>query len=184
LAISIDSNIIYQIIVYKLITAPRGKSLGIIYVIVRNQRPFRVTRMSELKTKRNDASVIAFLDSVENTTRREDSYRVLDVIKKITKKEPEMWGQNMVGFGSYEYKYESGREGSWFVTGFSPRKQNLVVYIMPGFSDISEMLEKLGKHKIGKSCLYINKLSDIDIKILEKIIKKSIIQMEKMYKCN
>ena len=140
--------------------------------------------MSELKTKRNDSNVSEFISLVENETRRNDSFKLLELIAKITKKDPEMWGGNIIGFGRYYYQYESGRNGDWFLTGFSPRKQNLTIYIMPGFSDFSELLNKLGKHKLGKSCLYINKLGDINIKVLEKIIKKSIMQMRKMYKCN
>ena len=135
--------------------------------------------MSELKTKLNKANVEKFLNSVDNKKRKEDSFRVLELMKKITKKEPQMWGPSIIGFGSYHYKYESGREGDWFITGFSPRKQNLSLYIMSGFGKYNEILSQLGKHKTGKSCLYINKLDDVDLKVLEKLIRESVNYMSK-----
>ena len=135
--------------------------------------------MSELKTKLNKANVEKFLNSVDNKKRKEDSFRVLELMKKITKKEPEMWGPSIIGFGSYHYKYESGREGDWFITGFSPRKQNLSLYIMSGFGKYNEILSQLGKHKTGKSCPYINKLDDVDLKVLEKLIRESVNYMSK-----
>ncbi len=99
---------------------------------------------------------------------------VLEIMKQITKAEPQMWGTSMVGFGSYHYKYESGSEGDWFVAGFSPRKQNLTLYIMAGFSRYDELLSKLGKFKTGKSCLYIKKIEDVDLKTLKELIKQSV----------
>ena len=140
--------------------------------------------MSDLKTKRNNANVDKFISSVENETQRHDAYQILEIMKKVTKKSPEMWGDNIVGFGTYYYQYESGKEGNWFTTGFSPRKQNLTLYIMPGFSQLEDLLDKLGKHKLGKSCLYINKLSDVNLKVLEKIIKNSVIQLCKQHQCS
>ena len=140
--------------------------------------------MSELKTKKNEASVESFLSTIEDLKKRVDASKILEILQKATKRKPKMWGKTMVGFGSYDYKYESGREGSWFLAGFSPRKQNLTIYIMPGFSEMTDLLSKLGKHKLGKSCLYINKLSDIDTNILEKIVRKSVSIMRKRYKCN
>ena len=140
--------------------------------------------MSDLKTKRNNANVDAFISAVENETRRRDSYQILEIMKKVTKKSPEMWGDNIVGFGTYHYQYESGQECNWFTTGFSPRKQNVTLYIMPGFSQLEGLLNKLGKHKLGKSCLYINKLSDVNIKVLEQIIKKSVVQLCKQHQCS
>lgn len=134
--------------------------------------------MAELKTKKNDASVEAFLKSIENQKRMEDSFMVLDMMKKITKSEPNMWGPSIIGFGSYHYKYASGREGDWFLTGFSPRKQSLTLYIMSGFKKYDEMLKRLGKYKIGKSCLYINKLEDIDIIVLKELIHASVIYLK------
>jgi hypothetical protein len=130
--------------------------------------------MAELKTQKNDASVEAFLNGVENQKRREDAFVILDLMKKITKSEPSMWGSSIIGFGSYHYKYASGREGDWFLVGFSPRKQSMSLYIMSGFKRYDEILSKLGKYKTGKSCLYINKLEDIDMNVLEQLISASV----------
>jgi len=129
--------------------------------------------MAELKTKINDADVEAFLNGIEDEKRRKDCFAVLELMKKITKAEPKMWGASIVGFGNYHYKYQSGREGDWFVSGFSPRKQNLTFYIMSGFSRYDELLAKLGKHKTGKSCLHINKLEDVDLDVLADMIEIS-----------
>lgn len=138
--------------------------------------------MAELKTKQNEQNIEAFLKSVEDETRRQDCFTVLDLMKQITKADPKMWGSSIVGFGNYHYKYESGREGDWFLTGFSPRKQNLTLYIMPGFARYSELMGKLGKHKIGKSCLYIKKLEDIDFQILRELIELSVDHMNRLNK--
>ncbi len=132
--------------------------------------------MSDLKTKPTNASVDEFLNSVEHPQRREDGFELLRMMKEITKEEPTMWGPSIVGFGSYHYKYESGREGEMPITGFSPRKKSLTVYIMSGFEKYQHLLEKLGKHKTGKSCLYINKLEDVDRVVLKDIIRKSVEQ--------
>jgi hypothetical protein len=132
--------------------------------------------MSDLKTKPTNASVDEFLNSVEHPQRREDGFELLRMMKEITKEEPTMWGPSIVGFGSYHYKYESGREGEMPITGFSPRKKSLTVYIMSGFEKCQHLLEKLGKHKTGKSCLYINKLEDVDWVVLKEIIRKSVEQ--------
>jgi hypothetical protein len=102
-------------------------------------------------------------------------------MKKITKAEPKMWGSSIVGFGSYHYKYASGREGDWPITGFSPRKQNLTLYIMPGFARYGELMKKLGKHKTGKACLYINSLDDIHLPTLKELVKQSVQYMAKKY---
>jgi len=134
--------------------------------------------MADLKTKPNKASVNKFLNAVKDERKREDSFKVLELMKKITKEEPVMWGPSIVGFGSYHYKYESGREGDWFLTGFSPRKQNLTLYIMSGFKRKNELMKKLGKHKTGSSCLYINKLEDLDIKVLKELITESVKYMK------
>ncbi len=130
--------------------------------------------MAELKTKPNEQSVEAFLNSVEDEKKRQDCFTILEIMKQITKAEPQMWGTSMVGFGTYHYKYESGREGDWFVAGFSPRKQSLTLYIMAGFSRYDELLSKLGKFKTGKSCLYINKIADVDMPTLKELIKQSV----------
>ena len=129
--------------------------------------------MSELKTKKNEASVEGFLKSVENEKRREDSFVVLDLMKEVTSEKPTMWGTSIVGFGSYHYKGASGREGDWMKVGFSPRKQNMTLYIMDGFGSYDSLLDKLGKYKTGKSCLYINKLEDVDQTVLRKLVKQS-----------
>jgi len=130
--------------------------------------------MAELKTKPNEQSVEAFLNSVEDEKKRQDCLTILEMMKQITKAEPQMWGTSMVGFGTYHYKYESGREGDWFMAGFSPRKQNLTLYIMAGFSRYDELLSKLGKFKTGKSCLYINKIKDVDLPTLKELITQSV----------
>ncbi|MCK4384314.1 MAG: DUF1801 domain-containing protein [Candidatus Lokiarchaeota archaeon] len=129
--------------------------------------------MTELKTKPNDKSVDQFLKKVENPTKKEDSFKILEIMKELTKEEPIMWGDSIIGFGSYHYKYASGREGDWFRVGFSPRKRNLTVYLMTGFEKYKEILNNLGKFKTGKSCLYINKLKDVDIPSLRELILES-----------
>lgn len=134
--------------------------------------------MAELKTQKNAASVEEFLNSVENERKRADSFRVLELMREVTGEEPAMWGTSIVGFGSYHYKYASGREGDWFLAGFSPRKQSLTLYIMSGFEEYDALLSKLGKHKTGKSCLYLNKLDDVDEQILRKLVKKSVEHMK------
>lgn len=139
--------------------------------------------MAELKTKPNKASVMVFLKSIPDEQKRKDSLALLALFKKITKEKPTMWGTSMVGFGMYHYKSErSAQEGDWPLTAFSPRKQNLTLYVMPGFSDLKAELKKLGKHKIsGGSCLYLNKLADVDRNVLEKIVKKSYLAMKKKH---
>ena len=135
--------------------------------------------MAELETKQNEQSVADFLGGIADEKRKQDCFAVLELMKKTSKHEPKMWGENIVGFGNYKYKYESGREGEWFVTGFSPRKQNLTLYIMSGFSRYEEFLAKLGKHKTGKSCLYINKLEDVSLQVLEEMIENSVENVNK-----
>ena len=130
--------------------------------------------MTELKTQKNDASVEDFLNAVPDEKKRRDCFAVLELIVDLTGEQPAMWGTSIVGFGSYHYKYASGREGDWFLTGFAPRKQNLTLYIMAGFDNYASLLANLGKYKIGKSCLYINKLEDIDLRTLRKLIRQSV----------
>lgn len=137
--------------------------------------------MAELKTKETDESVKKFLDTVEPETKRKDAYALLELMKKVTGFEPKMWGPSIVGFGSYHYKYDSGHEGDTLLTGFSPRKQNLTLYVLGGYAGQEELLQKLGKHKTGKGCLYINKLSDVDTTIIEKLIKSSVQFLQKTY---
>jgi hypothetical protein len=133
--------------------------------------------MAELKTKPTDSSVEAFLHSVENTRRCEDSFKVLQLMKEVTGEEPKMWGSSIVGFGRYHFKYASGREGDWMAVGFSPRKQSLTLYIMDGFGEYDALLGDLGKHRTGKSCLYINKLDDVDMEVLRDFVQKSVEHM-------
>lgn len=139
--------------------------------------------MAELKTKASDASVSAFLQSVDGEQKRRDARDILALMKEVTGKRPRMWGTSIVGFGSYHYKYQSGREGDWPVTGFSPRKQNLAVYIMPGFSRCSSLMNRLGKYKTGKSCLYLRRLGDVDQKVLRQLVTRSVADMKKLYDC-
>lgn len=136
--------------------------------------------MAELKTKQTEDSVEDFLNSVEDEQKRKDCFVVQQLMEKITGEPARMWGTSIIGFGSYHYKYASGREGDWMLTAFSPRKQNLTLYIMSGFSKYDELLAKLGKHKIGKSCLYVKRLSDINMDVLEELIKASVDYMEPM----
>ncbi len=130
--------------------------------------------MTEPKTQKTDASVEDFLRGVSSEKRREDSFTVLELMRDITGEDPAMWGTSIVGFGSYHYKYASGREGEWPLVGFSPRKRNLTLYIMSGFDEYDALLADLGKYKTGKSCLYINKLEDVDLSILRELIKQSV----------
>ena len=129
--------------------------------------------MAELKTKKNEASVEEFLNAIPDETPRQDCFTVLELMKKATKAEPKMWGGSIIGLGEYHYKYESGRENDWFQMGFSPRKQNLALYLMGGLEAHRESLAKLGKHKTGKGCLYINKLADVDVKVLKDMIAQT-----------
>jgi len=135
--------------------------------------------MAELKTKRNKGDVKVFLNSVPDEKKRQDSFKVLELMTEVTGMQPEMWGDSIIGFGSYHYKYASGREGDWMLTGFSPRKQNLTLYIMPGFEKYDQLLSKLGKHSIGKSCLYVKKLEDVDTDVLKELVKQSVEHMQK-----
>lgn len=130
--------------------------------------------MADLKTKKNDQSVDEFLNNIPDEKKRQDSYIIRDLMQQVTGMEPKMWGDNMVGFGSYHYCYESGREGDWFLTGFSPRKQNLTLYIMSGFTQYDALLKKLGKFTTGKSCLYIKKIEDIDLPTLKELVRQSV----------
>jgi len=138
--------------------------------------------MAELKTQKNDASIQDFLAKIDNEQKRKDSKELLKIFSEVTDEKPTMWGDSIIGFGEYHYKYESGQEGDWPITGFSPRKQSISIYIMPGFSNYKEILNDLGKHKTSKgSCLYINKLADINTKALKKLIKKSVTDMKEKY---
>jgi len=139
--------------------------------------------MAELKTKPTRLSVKEFLNKVEPEEKRRDSFALLEMFQKITGEKPVMWGTSIVGFGSYHYKSErSKQEGDWLLTGFSPRKQNLTLYIMAGNKDSKELLEKLGKNKTSGGCLYLKRLSEVDQKVLGKLIEKSLRYMRKTTK--
>ena len=129
--------------------------------------------MAKLKTTPTRKSPLGFIKAIEDEQKRKDSLAILKLMKKVTGRKPELWSTNIVGFGRYHYKYASGREGDWFVTGFSPRKQALTLYIMSGFTGEEALLKKLGKFKTGKSCLYIKRLEDVDMKTLTELIKRS-----------
>lgn len=129
--------------------------------------------MAELKTKETTESVSAFLDKVADKQRRADCYAVVDIMRAVTKEEPKMWGTSIVGFGRYHYKGASGRGGDWPIAGFSPRKAALTLYLM-GLHSSPDLMERLGKYKTGKGCLYINKLADVDLSVLRKLVARSV----------
>ena len=137
--------------------------------------------MAEMKTTETEASVDKFLESVSDPQRREDCERVRALMREATGGDGKMWGDSIVGFGSYHYRYESGREGDWFLTGFSPRKSNLTLYIMAGFDRYDELLARLGKHSTGKSCLYVKRLADVDKSVLRELITASVRHMKATY---
>jgi len=128
--------------------------------------------MAELKTKPSRASVKQFIDAIDDETKRRDSRALLKMMKDITGAGPKLWGESIVAFGDYHFRYASGREGDWFITGFSPRKQAMTVYLMCDISVHQPLLEQPGKYKIGKSCLYFKKLEDIDKAVLRKLIER------------
>ena len=134
--------------------------------------------MAELKTQESDASVDDYLNSVEDEKKRDASFKVKALMEEVTGEEARMWGDSIVGFGRNKYKYASGREGEWMITGFAPRKRNLTLYIMSGFDEYDDLLAKLGKHSTGKSCLYINKLEDIDMDVPRELVAKSVQHMK------
>lgn len=137
--------------------------------------------MAENKTRPTDASVADFLDAVTPARRQEDARAVLDMMRRITGEDPVMWGPSIVGFGQVHYKYDSGREGDMPRLGFSPRKSALVIYLMCGFSKRAALLAKLGKHKTSVACLYINKLADVDVTVLEKLLQADFKEMQRRY---
>jgi hypothetical protein len=129
--------------------------------------------MAEIKTKPTQANAMKFLESVEDLQKRADSLIILRMLEEITNQQPVMWGNSMIGFDQFEYKNSKGEKNYWPVIGFSPRKQNLTLYIMPGFERFGSLLEKLGKHTTSKGCLYIKRLSDVDVSVLRKIAEES-----------
>lgn len=128
--------------------------------------------MSDLKTKKNDASVRDFIEALDDEGKKSGSLVLVDLMQTVTGEEPAMWGDNIIGFGSYHYKYESGREGDWMLTGFSPRKRAFSIYIMSGFPRHRALMDRLGKYRTGKSCLYVNKLDDIDLDVLGELVRE------------
>ena len=138
--------------------------------------------MAEPKTKPKSTSVEAFLNKIPDEERRKDSFRIVEMMEEITGEKPKMWGKAIVGFGCYHYKYESGREGDAPIIAFSPRKQDLTLYLAYGYDQWSEFIEKLGKHRTGKSCLYIKRLSDVHEPTLKKLIRESVKKMRKWNK--
>jgi len=141
-----------------------------------------MAKNGELKTKVNDASVEGFLNSVTDEQKRKDSFEILRLMENVTKETPKMWGSSIVGFGSYHYKGAGGREGDWMLTGFSPRKANLTLYILGGFDSSQDLLKKLGNHKTSVGCLYINKLDDVDKEVLKELVAESVKTMKKLTK--
>ena len=138
--------------------------------------------MAELKTKPTEASVKEFLNKIPDKERRDDCFAIAKMMEEATGAKPKMWGPSIVGFGSFHYKYDSGREGDWLLTGFSPRKNDLTLYLMMGFEQHRELMQQLGKHKTSKSCLYIKRLSDIHVPTLKKLIKASLKQLREYQK--
>lgn len=137
--------------------------------------------MAENKTKATEVSVDAFIDAVENDTRREDARVLKALLERKTGEPAKMWGPSIIGFGSYHYEYESGREGDMCRIGFSPRKAELVAYFLSGYDEEGDLLARLGKHRIGKSCLYIKKLADVDMGVLEEMVDRSLAYMDAKY---
>lgn len=140
--------------------------------------------MAELKTQRNRASVEGFLSAIKDPGVQDDSRKLVEIMQKATGAKPEMWGTRIVGFGTYHYKYETGREGDWMLIGFAPRKTDLTLYIVAGFSAYEELMAKLGKHSRGKSCLYIKRLSDVHMPTLRRLIQSSVNHLKRGGKPN
>lgn len=137
--------------------------------------------MYELKTKENDSNVIEFIEKIESTKKRNDAYALLDLFTETTGLKAKMWGPSMIGFGSYHYKYASGHEGDAMLVGFSPRKAKISLYFATGDADRERLLKDLGKHTAGKACVYINKLEDINIQVLEQLIRQSVTFLKETY---
>jgi hypothetical protein len=137
--------------------------------------------MADLKTKQTDASVEAYLNAIEDAGRRDDCRALAALMHRVTRYEPKMWGTSIVGFGSYHYKYDSGHEGDSCLAGFSSRKAEISLYLMPGLQAKETLLAVLGKHKAGKGCLYIKRLSDVDVGVLEKLVRESVAELRRRY---
>jgi len=134
-----------------------------------------------VKTTPTGASVKAFIDAIGDEQRRRECRAVMTIMKAATGASPKMWGPSIVGYGSYHYKYDSGREGDWFLAGFSPRKQDLTLYIMSGFAGHAELMQKLGRHKTGVSCLYLRTLDDVDLDVLSELVRRSVAAVDQRY---
>jgi uncharacterized protein DUF1801 len=130
--------------------------------------------MAELKTKPTTASVAEFLAAISDETRRRDCLTVAKIMEKATGAKPRMWGPTIVGFGDHTFRNARGQESAWFLTGFSPRKRDLTLYIMPGVERFKDLMKRLGKHKSGVGCLYIDRLDDVDIDVLEELVRRSV----------
>lgn len=137
--------------------------------------------VTQNKTALTDACVDEFIASIAHPTRRQDAAVLVDLFSNVTEFAPKMWGDSIVGFGQYHYRYATGREGDFLATGFSPRKSNLSIYIMPGYGDFSDILKNLGKHKLGKSCVYVNKLADIDLDVLAQLITAGVERLDQIW---
>ena len=137
--------------------------------------------MADNKTQITEVDPMEFIAAVEHPTRRADAVVLAEMMGRVTGCEPKMWGPSIIGFGRYHYKYDSGREGDFMLTGFSPRKANLVVYVIAGYTNFEAQLARLGKHEIGKSCLYINKLADVDLDVLEEIVAAGVADVRSTY---
>lgn len=140
--------------------------------------------MSELKTQPGKESVAAFIKAIEDPERRRDCKTLNSLMKRVTRKRPVIWGGTMVGFGRYEYRYASGRSGAWLITGFASHKRDLTLYVMNGFSRYGDLMKKLGRHRHARSCLYLKRLDDIDLDVLEALIARSVEDMRAGYTCS
>lgn len=137
--------------------------------------------MAELKTQPSEQDIDTFLAAVEDEKRREDCRTVVALMAEVTGEAPRLWGGSMIGFGSYHYVYDSGREGDWFLTGVSPRKQSLTLYILPGHERYPDLMERLGRCRTGKSCIYVKSLEDIDTEVLRELVERSVRHLRETY---
>lgn len=137
--------------------------------------------MAALKTKPTDASVDAYLDAIDDAQRRADCRTIASIMRRVTRHPPKMWGPSIVGFGAYHYKYASGHEGDMCLVGFSSRKSDISIYLAPGFEGREALLPALGKHKAGKGCLYLKRVSDVDVRVLERLIRESVALLRRRY---
>ena len=137
--------------------------------------------MSENKTQPTAANVTEFLQGIDDSQKQADTQQIVEIMERVSGYPATMWGESLIGFGQYTYTYKSGRTGEWSLVGVSPRARNISIYIMPGFDQYQDLMQQLGKHKVGRSCLYINKLADVDVKVLETLIERSVKDMKERY---